>query len=154
MLSGAAENPLKGIPAKCNYGCDTEFGCDYCIPKGIVAVPAEPRELVEGSIDLQLDWIADTGSARDLMSQGELPDDFGYYSSNPIRMMTANGESSSTKQGKVFVPRLRKTIPAVLSVGMRCIDDGDDFVWKSSRGEDPYLVKQDGMLIPLTENCK
>ena len=46
--------------------------------------------MVEGSIDLQLDWIADTGSAQDLVSQGELPDDFGYYSSNPIRMLTAN----------------------------------------------------------------
>ena len=105
MLSGAVENSLKGITAKCNYECDTEFGCDYCIPKGIVAAPAESREMVEGSIDLQLDWIADTGSAQDLVSQGELPDDFGYYSSNPIRMMTANGESSSTKQGKSFMSR-------------------------------------------------
>jgi hypothetical protein len=61
--------------------------------------------MIEGSIDLQLDWIADTGSAQDLVSQGELPDDFGCYSSNPIRIMTANGESSSMKQGKVFVPR-------------------------------------------------
>ena len=103
---------------------------------------------------MQLDWIADTGSAQDLVSQGELPDDFGYYSSNPIRMLTANGESSSTKQGKVFVPRLGKTIdpylvkssPAVLSVGMRCIDDGYDFVWNGSRGEDPYFVKPDGKM--------
>ena len=148
MLSGAVENSLKGITTKCNYECDTEFGCDYCIPKGIVAAPAESREKIEGSIDLQIDWIADTGSAQDLVSQGELPDDYGYYSSNPIRMMTANGESSSMKQGKVFVPRLCKTVdpylvkstPAVLSVGMRCIDDGYDFIWKGSKGEDPYFI--------------
>ena len=109
---------------------------------------------------MQLDWIAGRGSAQDLVSQGELPDDFGYYSSNPVRMLTAHGESSSTKQGKVFVPRLGKTIdpylvkstPAVLSVGMRCIDDGYDFVWNGSRGEDPYFVKPDGKIIPLTVN--
>ena len=106
MLSGAVANSLKGITAKCNYECDTEFGCDYCIPKGIVAAPAESRDMIEGSSDLQLDWIADTGSAQDLVSTHELPDDFGYYSSNPIRMMTANGESSSTKQGKVNIQRL------------------------------------------------
>ena len=69
-------------------------------------------------------------------------------------------ESSSTKQGKVFVPRLGKTIdpylvkstPAVLSVGMRCIDDGYDFVWIGSKREDPYFVKPDGKTIPLTVN--
>ena len=93
MLAGAVNNSMRGIPASCNYECDTEFGCDYCIPKEIVATPAESRESVEASLDLQLDCIADTGSARDLVSQGELPDDCGYYSSNPIRMLTANGES-------------------------------------------------------------
>lgn len=51
MLSGAVKNSLKGIPAKRNYDCDTEFGCDYCIPKGIVAAPTESREMIEGSID-------------------------------------------------------------------------------------------------------
>eukprot|EP00435_Cladocopium_sp_Y103_P003005 s701_g1.t1 len=44
-LSGAVTNSLKGIPAVCSYECDTEFGCDYCIPKGIVAAPAESREM-------------------------------------------------------------------------------------------------------------
>lgn len=75
MLAGAVNNSMKGIPASCNYECDTEFGCDHCIPKEIVATPAESRKLAGGSIDLQLDWIADTGSAQDLVSQGELPDD-------------------------------------------------------------------------------
>ena len=135
MLSGAVENSLKGIPAKCSYECDTEFGCDYCIPKGIVAAPAESREMIEGSIDLQIDWIADTGSAQDLVSQGEFPDDYGYYSSNPIRMMTANGESSSMKQGKVFVPRLGKTDTLKYEVSRMGTPGGVDHkVLKSSPG--------------------
>ena len=37
MLAGAVNNSNKGVAARCNYDCDTEFGCDHCIPKGIVA---------------------------------------------------------------------------------------------------------------------
>ena len=35
---------------------------------------------------------------------------------------------------------------------MRCIDDGYDFIWKGSKGEDPYFIKPDGKLVPLTVN--
>ena len=141
MLAGSVSNCLRGIECKCAYLCDTDFGCNECIPKGIKATPAECREDVKGAINLELDWIADTGSAQDLVNDSELPDDYGYYSNNPIRMITANGESSSSKQGKVFVPKLGKTIdpylvrssPPVISVGMRCIDDGYDFIWRGPR---------------------
>ena len=141
MLAGSVSNCLRGIECKCAYLCDTDFGCNECIPKGIKATPAECREDVKGAINLELDWIADTGSAQDLVNDSELPDNYGYYSDNPIRMITANGESSSSKQGKVFVPKLGKTIdpylvrssPPVISVGMRCIDDGYDFIWRDPK---------------------
>ena len=118
---------------------------------------AESKEDVIGAINLHLDWIADTGSAQDLVNDSELPDNYGYYSDNPIRMVTANGESSSAKQGRVFVPKLGRTIdpylvrssPTVISVGMRCVDDGYDFVWKGSKGENPYLLKPSGERIDL-----
>ena len=90
--------------------CDTDFGCNECIPKGIKATPAECKEDVKGAINLNLDWVKDTGSAQDLVNDSELPDDYGYYSNNPTRMITANGESSSSKQGRMFVPKLGKTI--------------------------------------------
>ena len=157
MLAGSVSNCLRGVECKCAYLCDTDFGCNECIPKGIKATPAECREDVKGAINLELDWIADTGSAQDLVNDSELPDDYGYYSNNPIRMITANGESSSSKQGKVFVPKLGKTIdpylvrssPPVISVGMRCIDDGYDFIWRGSKGEPPYMVKPNGERIEL-----
>ena len=157
MLAGSVSNCLRGVECKCAYLCDTDFGCNECIPKGIKATPAECREDVKGAINLELDWIADTGSAQDLVNDNELPDDYGYYSNNPIRMITANGESSSSKQGKVFVPKLGKTIdaylvrssPPVISVGMRCIDDGYDFIWRGSKGEPPYMVKPNGDRIEL-----
>ena len=46
MLSGAVSNSLMGVPAGCNCECDTECGCDYCIPKEIVAAPAESRDWI------------------------------------------------------------------------------------------------------------
>ena len=157
MLAGSVSNCLRGEPCRCGYMCDTDFGCDECIPKGLSAVPAECRQDVKGAIDLNLDWIADTGSAQDLVNDSELPDNYGYYSSVPIRMITANGESSSSKQGKVFVPKLGRTIdpylvqssPPVISVGMRCIDDKFDFIWRGSKGENPYMVKPNGERIEL-----
>jgi hypothetical protein len=56
---------------------------------------------VKGAINLNLDWIADTGSAQRLVNDSELPDDYGYHSDNPIRMITANGESSSSNTPKI-----------------------------------------------------
>ena len=67
MLAGSVSNCLRGIECKCAYLCDTDFGCNECIPKGIKATPAECRGDVKGAINLELDWIADTGSAQDLV---------------------------------------------------------------------------------------
>ena len=41
MLAGVAKDILSGIVVGCNYCCDTEFGCDDCIPENLVATPAE-----------------------------------------------------------------------------------------------------------------
>ena len=94
---------------------------------------------------------------RIFLTDSHVPDKFGYYSDKPIRLTTANGESSSSKQGKVFVPELGSKIdpylvrstPPVLSVGMRCIDQGYDFVWRGSRKENPYFRKPDGTKIEM-----
>ena len=84
MLAGSVSNCLRGVECKCAYLCDTDFGCNECIPKGIKATPAECREDVKGAINLELDWIADTGSAQDLVNDSELPDDYGYYPTIPF----------------------------------------------------------------------
>ena len=90
----------------CAYLCDTDFGCDERIPKGITATPAGCRQDVKGAIDLHLDWTADTGSAQDLVNDSELLEDYAYYLETPIRMITAYGESSSSEQGKVFCAKV------------------------------------------------
>eukprot|EP00435_Cladocopium_sp_Y103_P004459 s2071_g1.t1 len=107
MLAGAVTNSLKGIPAVCNYECDTEFGCDYCIPKGIVAAPAESREMVEGSIDLQLDWIADTGAVTNSLKgisavcNYECDTEFGCDYCIPQGIVAAPAESREMVEGSI-----------------------------------------------------
>ena len=60
MLAGAVRNELGGVEVGCKCCFDTEFGCDDCIPKNLVAMPAERRDLVEGSIQLpNVSWIAE-----------------------------------------------------------------------------------------------
>jgi len=60
MLAGAVRNELGGIEVGCKYCCDTEFGCDDCVPKDLVAMLPERRDLVEGSIQLpHVSWIAE-----------------------------------------------------------------------------------------------
>ena len=157
MLAGAVKNSLMNKYCKCNYECDTMFGCDHCIPKGIVAMPAKSEEYVDGCFEASIDWIVDTGSAQDLLTDHHVPDHYGYYSDNPIRLITANGESSSMKQGKVKVPELNATAspylvqssPPVLSVGLRCVEDGFDFIWRGSKNEKPRLVSPNGQVIEL-----
>jgi hypothetical protein len=92
MLAGAVKNSLMNKYCKCNYECDTMFGCDHCIPKGIVAMPAKSEEYVDGCFEASIDWIVDTGSAQDLLTDHHVPDHYGYYSDNPIRLITANGK--------------------------------------------------------------
>ena len=72
-------NSLKNIDCKCNYECDTTFGCDHCIPKGLVAAPAKSEELVDGCFEASIDWIADTGSAQDLLTDYHVPDITGIF---------------------------------------------------------------------------
>ena len=60
-------------------------------------------------------------------------------------------------QGKVKVPELNATMspylvqssPPVLSVGLRCVEDGFDFIWRGSKNEKPRLVSPDGQVIEL-----
>ena len=51
--------------------------------------------------------------------------------------------------GSHIDPYLVKSTPPVLSVGMRCIDQGYDFIWKGSKNENPYFRKPDGTKIEM-----
>ena len=103
----------------------------------------------------EIAWIADTGSAQDLVCSKMIPEEVVYHSPEPLELITANGSQSADQQASVHIDCIDKEVhpyvlpdtPAVILVGMRCIQDGWDFVWKSfSR---PYFKKKDGTKIKL-----
>ena len=70
-------------------------------------------------------------------------------------LMTANGPSDSSKQANVAAgyladtnPYLLPQTPSVLSVGLKCMNQGYDFVWYANKK--PFFVKPDGTRINLT----
>ena len=119
-LHNAVRNELSSLPAECSYLCNSGIGCVKCFG-------------VRSSTEIA--WIADTGSAHDLVSRHMLHSDGVSQSSNPVSLLTANGVFQATDQAKVNVPVLGADIrpyvldgsPAVVSVGQRCIDAGWGF---------------------------
>ena len=155
MLQGAVSGWLNGVKAACGYMCDSDLGCDSCIPADLVALPASSPGEVKYFHHSHEDWIANTGSAQDPLTRRDIPDEFQYRSNRPIAIITANGRSSSNLQAKVyndtlncrFDPYLLESTPPVMSVGVRCVDQGYDFIWRS--GKFPYFRKPDGEKIEL-----
>ena len=143
-----------GISARCGYECSTEFGCSKRIPKNINATCAAAI-----ARDGHIEWIADTGSAQDLISK----DDLGG-----LRSYTANGPSAADVQADVKVPSLGSTstpyvlpsTPSVLTVGYRCMEEGFDFVWRAyqrpfirdSKGNKTYMDVRD--YVPYLKSWK
>ena len=76
-------------------------------------------------------------------------------SSEPLKFSIANGNIFGTEQanGKikqtdsVVRPYVLDKTPSVLSVGMRCLKDGYDFVWRARSR--PYFRLPDGSRIKL-----
>ncbi|CAE7245792.1 unnamed protein product [Symbiodinium sp. CCMP2592] len=151
MLKATLDAYGSGIRAKCGYECDTEFGCDKCIPKHIEATCVAATKAEAQQLDIE--WIADTGSAQDLVSQGDLGSLRSHRSQNPIGIVTANGPSTAEIQFNIAVPSLGidshpyvlPSTPSVLSVGYRCMEEGFDFVWRS--GTRPYFQSSSGERI-------
>ena len=101
-----------------------------------------------------IDWIADTGSAQDLLTDHHVPDHCGYYSENPMRLITANGESASMKQRQGEGSRAKplRILCRVRphSFGWHKVhDEGFNFVWRGSKNEKLYMVRPDGKSIEL-----
>ena len=72
-----------------------------------------------------------------------------------VSLQTANGLTMATEVVDVIEPRLKVNIsplileqtPAVLSVGMRCMQDGMSFIWHANTN--PYMLRPDGSRIEL-----
>ena len=58
------------------------------------------------------------------------------------------GKVRNETLGCNFTPYLLESTPPVMSVGIKCMDEGYDFVWRA--GKEPYFQKPDGVRIKLT----
>ena len=134
MLKATLDACEAGITARCGCECFTEFGCSKCIPKNINATWA--AAVARDGQHLDIEWIADTGSAQDLISRDDLGSLRSYTAPHPINSITANGPSSADVQADLKVPSLGFTsalyvlprTPSVLTVGYRCMEEAFDFV--------------------------
>ena len=153
MLRASILQLEAGVRTKCKYECETEFGCMHCIPGNMtVSCPAKCRR---DNFTPTIEWIGDTGSAQDLISEHDLEGHPSRISENPINIMTANGPSSADQQIKVNVPSLGieadpyvlPSTPSVLSIGYRCMEQGFDFIWKACCR--PYFRDKKGNKIFL-----
>ena len=123
--------------------------CPTTIPT-IVAGPA-PREG-------RFSWLVDSGSEQDLLSR-KVMDAAG--AENPrraphtISLITANGSTEASEVADVQMkqllepctPYLLDECPAVLSVGIKCLDQGYSFVWPANGV--PILVRPDEKIVQL-----
>ena len=143
-LSRAVSNELNGIEARCRYLCDSEMGCQHCFKNQHVSVPAT-----------EIAWIADTGSANDLVSREMVYHSEVFESSKPVSLLTANGLFQANDQANLDIPLLGITAkpyvlddsPAVISVGQLCVDHDWSFIWPAN--DTPYFKKPNGQKIKL-----
>ena len=67
-----------------------------------------------------------------------IPEEVVYHSPEPLELITANGSQSADQPASVHIDCIDKEVhpyvlpdtPAVISVGMRCIQDGWDLFGK------------------------
>ena len=150
MLAFIVRRELEGHPTRCKYECDSEIGCDQCAPRDMGAKPA----LASKRFSPNCSWIIDTGSGTDLFTRANCPEYAIYNSNDPVMLMTANGPSDSSKQANMAAgdlgntdPYLLPQTPSVLSVGLKCMNQGYDFIWYAK--DKPFFVKPDGTKIYL-----
>ena len=74
MLQSAVARELQGRKFPCNFCCDSDIGCHHCIRQDLKAVPGHmPSKQRNASAEIA--WIADTGSAQDLVCSRMISND-------------------------------------------------------------------------------
>ena len=148
----------------CRFRCTDEEGsvtcnlCRSCIgPKSKVSNTHLPSVATPASKDKCV-WLVDTGSGQDLISEGMLKSAKAKnrrLSDTPICLATANGSTRADEVADVtvdalhqdFTPYILDETPPVLSVGVRCMEQGYSFVWPADSR--PYFIRPDHKVIEL-----
>jgi len=105
-------------------------------------------------------WLLDTGSGHDLIGKKDIPiwnrEKMMSPCVRPIELHTANGIASVTDEVGIQVMGLHdhasalvlESTPAVLSIGLRCMEQGWSFAWEA--GKPPTLCSPTGVITQLT----
>ena len=137
---------LSGGSAECKFECVGPNGIGTC-------VHCHPMLSCAARVSA-LEFLADTGSEEDLLSASDkrahYPRSEPHDAETPVNLITANGPTSADKTANVEVPELDsnldfyllKSTPPVVSVGKRCLDQGNGFRWPPYRK--PFFAKLDG----------
>ena len=133
MHEAMVKDLLKGTKTSCKFQCDSDFGCDFCIPAGLTAEPEKPETFPKkgkaavARIPMDsshIPWIADTGASQDLLSSTDAEMGCIYESSQPLKFSTANGNIKPSRPGsrsnrpivlfgRTFLTRLHPCCPWV-----------------------------------------
>ena len=145
-LKGIVDCIDSGVVPPCKFECEGEdMTCEHCTD---VSKPACPSRLVG------IEFLADTGSEEDLISQQDqqsfFPESSVVDATRPVSLITANGPVLGDKSVNLTIPELGQSLecyvlentPPVCSVGRRCMDEGFDFHWYA--GKPPYFITPDG----------
>ena len=145
-LKGIVDCINSGVVPPCKFECEEEdITCEHCAD---ICKPACPSKLVG------IEFLADTGSEEDLISQQDqqsfFPEASVVDATKPVGLITANGPVLGDKSVNLMIPELGQNIecyvlentPPVCSVGRRCMDEGFDFHWYA--GKPLYFVTPDG----------
>ena len=112
MHEAMVKSMLKVMKTSCKFQCDSDFGCDSCIPAGLTAEPEKPdippKKGNAAVAYLPMDsshipWIADTGAAQDLLSRADAQTGSISESTQPLKFSTANGNIFGTEQANVKI---------------------------------------------------
>ena len=134
---------------KCRFRCNDEEGgtsCNHCRsligPKDKISNTHLPTVATPASKDGCV-WLVDTGSEQDLISESMLKS--AKASNRRVSdLATANGSTRVDEVADVTVdalhqPYILEETPAVLSVGVLCMEKGYSFVWPAD-GK-PYFIR-------------
>ncbi len=109
-----------------------------------------PVASISDADDLCISWLIDTGSPFDLIGCDELPPNAVKRKIKGQALYTANGEIVANEVVDIAILDLQETAspllldatPAVLSVGLRCMELGYSFHWPNK--ENPYFILPSG----------
>ncbi|CAE7392928.1 unnamed protein product [Symbiodinium natans] len=142
-----------GERTDCRLECDEpdSLMCGMC--KHVV----ESSEIACPGIATPLEFLADTGSEEDLISEADRAMYFGEEpignATRQVNLITANGNVKGDKSVRIDFPEFGKELefyvlastPPVCSVGRRCMEDGYEFHWYPKKP--PYFVAPNGQRL-------